>query len=77
MVLQNVKRYGARWDINKHHGVVSILFDTTNEWEHLVIEDAMEFFVIVDMLRNEKPIVFDDQKMHVMTSAEKIGEEES
>jgi hypothetical protein len=77
MVLQNVKKYGARWDINKHQGVVSILFDTTNEWEHIVVKDAMEFFVIVDMLRNEKPIVFDDQKMHVMTSAEKIGEEES
>ena len=77
MVLQNVKKYGARWDINKHQGVVSVLFDTTNEWEHIVVKDPMEFFVIVDMLRNEKPIVFDDQKMHVMTSAEKIGEEES
>ncbi|MBD3229853.1 MAG: hypothetical protein GF329_16845 [Candidatus Lokiarchaeota archaeon] len=77
MVLQKVKKYAARWDINGHRGLVSVLYDAKGgDWEHIIIKDPMEFFVVVDMLRNEKPVMYDDQKIHVMTSDEPVGEEE-
>jgi len=75
LVLQKIAKYGARWDINNHQGIVSLLY-SSGDWKHITIKDPMEFYVIVDLLRNEKPILYDDQKVHILTSAEKVGEEE-
>ena len=76
-----VKRYFARWDLDNHTGRI-VLYDTNNvELDNRVYPNLAEFQLILEMLRFEKPLYFDDSTKHLRTgfgaAGEPVGEEES
>ena len=82
---KEVKRYYARWDVANHNGRI-VLYSTDNENEerkeidNRTYTNPTEFQLILEMLRFEKPLFFDDSKKHLRTGfgadGEPVGEEE-
>ncbi len=76
-----VARYYSRWDFDDHQGRIA-LYDAKNSTiDNRVYANVKEFYLIVDMLRNEKPLWFDASTKHLRTGygvvGEPIGEEEN
>jgi hypothetical protein len=76
-----VGSYYSRWDLDDHVGRIQ-LYDTGNTL--LFFQDTNspeEFLAIVGMLRNEKPLWFEDTRNQLRTGLgeprEPVGEEES
>ena len=80
MGLTKVVRYYSRWDLDDHDGRI-VLYDAGNkQLDNRTYSDPTEFGVIVDMLRREAPLWFDDDVNHLRTgfgpTGEPTGEEE-
>ncbi len=71
-----VTTYYARWNPVTHSGFVQIYWDGGfRSFSEFTV--PTEFQVIVDLLRNEKPIWWDDVREHISTgSGEPVGEGE-
>ncbi|MGY1690614.1 hypothetical protein [Geodermatophilus sp. SYSU D01105] len=80
MALMQVARYYTRWDVDNHDGRIALYDASNSELDNRTYSDAQEFQVIVEMLRYEKPVWFDDQVKHIRTgfgsTGEPTGEEE-
>ncbi len=81
MAQHQIVRYYARWDLDNHNGRIT-LYDLSNSYvETRIYDNPEEFQLIVDLLRNEKPLWFDDGPKWLKTgygaSGEPVGEEES
>ena len=81
MKLQNVDKYMATWIGNNHTGKIELYKHISgNKYEiigTMKLKDPAEFTAVVDLLRNEKPIVYNSDAQAVTTGAEPTGEEES
>ena len=81
MALIQVARYYSRWDLDNHNGRIAIYDVGNNELDNRVYSDRQEFRLIVDLLRNEKPLWFDTTAKHLRTgfgsTGEPVGEEET
>ena len=81
MVLKTVVRYYSRWDLDNHDGRIALYDSTNKELDNRVYSNPEEFQVIVEMLRYEKPLWFDNGTKHLRTgygsSGEPVGEEET
>ncbi|ASQ89705.1 hypothetical protein CHL67_01120 [Prosthecochloris sp. GSB1] len=72
-----VASYYSRWDMNEHTGRIA-LYDSSNQLiENRVFRDPAEFQVVISMLRNEKPLWFDTEVLHLRTGSEPVGEGEA
>ncbi len=81
MALRQVARYYSRWDVDNHNGRIALYDSTNGSIDNRVINSADEFQLIVGMLRNEKPLWYDDVANQLRTgfgaTGEPTGEEES
>ncbi len=80
MAFRQVEHYYARWDVVNHNGRI-VLYDSGNaELDKRTYTNPTEFQVILEMLRFEKPLFFDDSAKHLRTGfgadGEPVGEEE-
>jgi hypothetical protein len=76
-----VGSYYSRWDLDTHEGRIQ-LYDTGNTLLHFHNTNSPEeFLVLLDMLRNEKPLWFEDTRIQLRTGLgvprEPVGEEEA
>ena len=72
-----VKRYYARWKPENHMGYVIIYWDGGSKaFPEGSFKSPDEFRVVVDLLRNEKPIWWDEPTGRLYASNEPVGEGE-
>jgi hypothetical protein len=80
MALKQVARYYSRWDLDNHTGRIALYDAGNTSLDNRVYSDPEEFQVIAGLLRNEKPLWFDDSVKHLRTgfgaTGEPTGEEE-
>lgn len=81
MAQHQIARYYSRWDLDNHNGRITLYTPTNALVETRVYNNPEEFRLIVDLLRNEKPLWFDDSPKWLKTgfaaTGEPVGEEES
>jgi hypothetical protein len=70
-----VKNYKAYWRPAMNYGVLTIWYDTT--FSQQKIESPQEMLILVDLLRNEKPVYFHTVTKAIATAKEPVGEEET
>ncbi|MGB5633462.1 MAG: hypothetical protein WBM44_13345 [Waterburya sp.] len=75
-----VKKYFARWDLDNSSGRIVLYDADNNELDNRTYTNPTEFQLILEMLRLEKPLYFDDRSKHLRTgfgaAGEPVGEEE-
>ncbi len=78
-----VKRYFARWDLDNHTGRIVLYSEKNDKIEEIdnrTYTNLTEFQLILEILRFEKPLFFDDSKKHLRTgfgaNGEPVGEGE-
>ncbi|MHA1733415.1 MAG: hypothetical protein ACTSU5_15820 [Promethearchaeota archaeon] len=82
MEFVEVTKYMLRWDAKEHEGSISLFWRDANDPEdaltgtRLDIADALEYQVLVDVLRNEKPVFFHREARVLTTQKEDVGENE-
>lgn len=72
----HILQYRASWDMNNHYGVIQLRAQDGSWSPPKRFENPQEFQVIIDLLRNEKPIYHDVNRDRIRTIAEAIGEDE-
>lgn len=81
IALKAVARYYSRWDLDNHKGKIVLFDPINNKLDEREYANPEEFQLIVDMLRNEKPLWFNPDMMQLRTgwgaTGETVGEEES
>ena len=75
MAWKQIKAYKAYWRPEKNYGVLTIYYDTT--YSQQKIESPQEMLLVLDILRNEKPVSFHTDTKAIATGAEPVGEEET
>ena len=75
MARKEIDRYYARWDCVNHRGRIGVR-DIDSDWHQYIFADPMEFRVVVDLLRYEKPVYWDERE-YIRTGDEEPGEEET
>ena len=81
MATVSVRYYGGYWDIDDRKGWIGLHLDN-NSYYGLLVRDPDELRLLLDILRNEKPVHFDTQSRRLKigwgyTNWEKVGEGES
>ena len=76
MAAKNVKAYWAIWDADGHLGTLNIQTDD-NLTTIVNLQNPSEFAVMVDLLRNEKPLQWDHATKKLNTYNEAPGEGEA
>jgi len=72
-----VKHYYARWAPTKHHGYVAIYWDGGfKSFPESSFTNPTEFQIVVDLLRNEKPVWWDEATGRLYAHYEPVGEGE-
>ncbi len=78
-----VDKYFARWDLDNHTGRIVLYSEKDGKIEELdnrVYPNLAEYQLILEMLRLEKPLYFDDRTKHLRTGfgadGEPVGEGE-
>jgi hypothetical protein len=81
MALTQVARYYSRWDLDNHIGRIALFSNQNSFLDNRTYSSPEEFKLIVEMLRYEKPLFYDDATHQLrsgdLTAAEPVGEEES
>lgn len=68
--------YKAFWNATDNHGQLWVLFaDETGKLFDM--ETPQEMMMMVDLLRNEKPVYYDQKHNLIMTGIEPVGEGEN
>lgn len=72
-----VERYYARWSPTNHHGYIIIYWDGgAKAFPESSFSSPAEFQVVVDLLRNEEPVWWDEPTQRLYASNEPVGEGE-
>ena len=73
--LKEVTQYYARWNPLTHDGYIRVY--SSGGSRGFSIKDAGEFHAVVNLLRNEKPMYYNDASGHIRTGySEPVGEGE-
>lgn len=72
----HIVQYRASWDMNHHFGVIQLRAENGSWSPSKRFDNPQEFQVVLDLLRNEKPIYHDTGHDRIKTAAEAIGEHE-
>ena len=74
-----ITSYYARWDYIEHDGMVGmrVEVESYDKWRWVEISDPHEFAILVDLLRNEKPVYWNERGWIKTGYSEEPGEEES
>lgn len=72
-----VQKYYARWSPTKHHGYIIIYWEGgSKRFPEGSFTNPVEFQIVVDLLRNESPIWWDEATERLFASQEPVGEGE-
>jgi hypothetical protein len=72
-----VKTYYARWSPTRHHGYIIIHWDGgSKSFPESSFTSPTEFQIVLDLLRNEKPVWWDEPTQRLFASREPVGEGE-
>jgi hypothetical protein len=74
-----IDTYQVAWDSNRNRGHFWFTYDdgTRHRTQPAWGVDADSFRILIDILRNEKPVFGDHTTATVVTSQEEVGEEET
>ncbi len=75
MAAEKVMSYTVTW-IAKDPGYAIVKLDLEPGYQGIANVDATNFSILIDMLRNESPVFWDDRYQALSTSAEPVGEGE-
>jgi len=75
MALVEINSYHVHWDIDGHFGNIQLNL-SNNTSIAIGGQTPEEMMMLVDILRNEKPIRFDTDSRRLSTAAEPVGEGE-
>lgn len=82
MEFVEIKKYMLQWDLKKHKGSISVYWKDEGDPEdklsgtRLEVADKDEYAILVDILRNEKPIFMRKEDLVLTTQKEAVGENE-
>lgn len=72
-----VTKYYARWSPTRHHGYIAIYWHGGSKmFPEASFTNPTEFQIVVDLLRNEKPVWWDEPTQRLFASGEPVGEGE-
>lgn len=72
-----VKSYYARWSPPRHHGYIQIYWQGGSQvFPEASFDSPAEFQIVVDLLRNEKPVWWDEATERLYAHYEPVGEGE-
>jgi hypothetical protein len=76
MAWKEVKKYHVAWQHTNHRGFISLIYagQGGKQINNLPYED---FTAMVDLMRNESPIYYDENQSLLATQHEPVGEEET
>ena len=75
MALVEINSYHVHWDIDGHFGNIQLNL-SNNTSIAIGGQTPEEMMMLVDILRNEKPIRFDTDSRRLSTAPEPVGEGE-
>ena len=75
MPFVEVTSYVVHWDVDDHRGNIQLNLANNQGWA-IGGQTPEEMYMLVDLLRNEKPIYFDTLKRSLHLSFEPVGENE-
>ena len=75
MALVEINTYAVHWDIDGHFGNIQLNLANNTSFA-IGGQTPDEMHMLVDLLRNEKPIRFDTDQRRLSTSLESVGEGE-
>ena len=75
MATVEITNYYARWSPTRHNGYI-MLYWNTGFRTFPEFSNPTEFQVLVDLLRNEKPVWWDDVGERLYANNEPVGEGE-
>ena len=70
--MKTVESYKVAWNINANEG--TLILDTSDGVEHMTMDSPQECLLLLDILRNEKPLYIDQGVL--FTGFEEVGEGE-
>ena len=76
MAFVEVKTYVVHWDVDDHRGNIQLNLANNSGWA-IGGQTPEEMHMLVDLLRNEKPIRFDTVRRSLHLGFEPVGEEET
>lgn len=72
-----VTNYYARWSPTRHRGYITIYWDGgSKQFTEGSFFDPTEFQIVLDLLRNEKPVLWDESTERLYAGYEPVGEGE-
>jgi len=73
---KDVESYQVGWKHDGKYGIIVLFFEGggSHQIDYLSYED---YSAMVDMLRNEKPVWYDENRALLATYKEPVGEEET
>ena len=74
MAIHTVARYYSRWDVERHVGRIALYGPSDNMLDNRAYSDPEEFRLVIDLLRKEKPLWFDDSAKHLRAGFSVSGE---
>jgi hypothetical protein len=75
MAWTQVNAYYVFWDIDGHSGNIQLNLANNTGWA-IGGQTPDEMHMLVDLLRNEKPIYFEDTQRLLIVGSEPVGEGE-
>ncbi|MHA1270397.1 MAG: hypothetical protein ACTSPY_11460 [Candidatus Helarchaeota archaeon] len=80
MAQTRIDKYMATWETETKVGIIKLYKHLGgNKYENIATidtKDPIEFMALVDILRNEKPVVYREKNKAITTGTEPTGEEE-
>lgn len=75
MAWNEIKQYDVAWRHMNHTGTISLIYagQGGKQLDNLTFED---FSAMIDLLRNESPMFYDEGQQLLATHHEPVGEEE-
>ncbi len=71
-----VKAYAPHWYLDQHRGYITIQTEGGPMFGLEGFQGPEEFMLVVDLLRNEQPVRWDDVNRRLRTTLEPVGEAE-
>ena len=76
MAIHAVVAYSSHWDLDNHRGRIALYDPANKPLDDRAYPNPEEFRLVVDILRHEKPLRFDDAQIVLRTGHEPVGDHE-
>ncbi len=75
---EEVVSYFARWNLGNHNGHIQLNLRSggSTSFGEVLLTNPVEFQIVLDLLRNERPVFVDDATQSLQTGSELVGEGE-